>query len=175
MTNAEKKPRKPRGRPIGSSTALTRFELNKVAKSGRSPIDIMLKNMWWWDEQADALGDQIQSALKDLAEETNDDKKVEEIEKLKNKLDAFVNARFRAQSCAVDAAPFCHAKLQSIAIKANNGKKVIEVETIIPSSSLSLPSEAVDVAIEAAVGLEPDRSYRNGYNSSSVVPLRKKA
>lgn len=158
------------GRPPGSSTQLTRFELNKVAKSGRSPIDIMLKNMWWWDEQADAIGEQIQLSMADLQLVTDDAKKLEELGKLKKKLDAFTHARDKAQACAVDAAPFCHAKLQSVALKSDNRGKIIEVETVVPVSNLNAPDNGKKDAV-AEEG--PDRSYRDGYNKSNVTPIRR--
>lgn len=157
------------GRPSGASTQLTRFELNKVAKSGKAPIDIMLKNMWWWDEQADAIGEQIQSSMADLQLISDDDKKLEELNKLKKKLDAFTHARDKAQACAVDAAPFCHAKLQSVAVKSDNKGKILEVETVVPVSNIG--NDGHDGVKPS--GSDTTRSYRDGYNAEHVIPIRR--
>lgn len=145
------------GRKPGASTQLTRYEITKVAKSGKAPADIMLKNMWWWDEQADLLQAQIVESLKDVKLIEDDDQKLDELGKLKKKFDAFVHARDKAQSCAVDAAPYIHARLQSIAIRPESKGKMI-VKTTVPTMG------AVD---------DKTRSYRDGYDAVNVLPIRK--
>jgi hypothetical protein len=84
--------------------------------------------------------------------------KIELIEKAKKKFDAFIHARDKAQSCAVDAAPYCHAKLQSIIMKPAQQKRIV-VETLVASTGDR--NEAVD--------------YRKDYDATNVTPIRRPA
>ena len=47
------------GRPLGAATRLTRARANEIVASGKSPLDVMIKNMSFWEEQAQALADTL--------------------------------------------------------------------------------------------------------------------
>jgi hypothetical protein len=56
----------------GSSTQLTRYEIAQIP-AGKRPVDIMLKNMWWWDEQADAFAAQLSASMEEIKFTSDDE------------------------------------------------------------------------------------------------------
>lgn len=149
------KPGNAKGGKAPQSTALARVRAHEIAKSGKAPLDIMLDNMMFWHNQSQNIAEQIQSGIQSMKDGNASPELIKETEGL---LKTFIAARENAQKCAVDAAPYVHPKLQSVAIKANNsGEKVIEVETLVASSG----------------DRNEDVTYRKDYDASKVLPMRK--
>lgn len=102
------------GRPKGSVSTRT-LALNAVRdnaiQKGRTPLDVMLRNMRFYDEKAE-------SAMK-WVEEKMQAKKTTPLEVLEL-LKEMSEYRMQAQKCAVDCAPFVHPKLSAIAVKVDN-------------------------------------------------------
>lgn len=102
------------GRPAGALSRRTRM-LNKVTdrhiRGKRLPLDVMIENMIHY--QDDARGAQAELAEVFAAGKFQMDK--DEWMKAIELLAQVGDTRMKAQKCAVDAAPFIHAKLSSIA------------------------------------------------------------
>lgn len=133
-----------RGRPEAVPTKLTRQLARDLGLSGRSPLHVMVRNMLFWDETATQLGDRLKEVL-------SADGAAVDAKETASLLKQFLEAQSNAQSCAVDAAPYCHPKLQSIAIKKDHGKEA--------PLTMTLPHPEGE-----------DRSYRSVGESTGVVP-----
>jgi hypothetical protein len=84
----------------------------------------MHANMLFWCNETEALVERIQS----LAAKEDDPQQRREIVGM---LRALLSARENAQRCAVDAAPYVHPKLQSVATQ--HSEETVEVTmTILP-------------------------------------------
>ena len=144
------------GRPPGSGTrSLTTAQAVHMVTGKKTPLDVMLRNMWFWDEAAENMRQRIDDAMVDMA---NKGANEEALDKMKELMKNFFSARDKAQVCAVDAAPYVHAKFQSLSIKPPH-EKAREVTLTLPPTR---------------VGEKPeDRSYRDGYGDP--VPIRKSA
>jgi hypothetical protein len=127
------------GRPKGEANRLTRRLANEIARSGHSPIDVMLKNMWFWAEQAEETAEKVK-ALADL--ETDPDARAEAY----RLLGRFLSFREKSQECAVDAAPYCHPKLASIDFNPNDDGN-------------APPAQITMTLLSSSAG--EDRSYRD--------------
>ncbi len=146
----------PNGRKVGSSTQLTRAKANEICSTGKSPLDVMMRNMWFWDEHAQTLEQRIRVAMDDLAKpEDNAEESAAKLAAAKDLLKNFLSARQNAQSCAVDAAPYVHPRLQAITLKKKTEKTIIVEATLAPPTP----------------GITEDRSYRDGYQN--VMPIRR--
>lgn len=102
------------GRPkgsIGRRMKLIRAIAQNALRPGRTPLDTMLKNMYFYDDKA--------SKLLEILEQKIGDKKVQPMELLEL-LKEMSSFRMSAQKCACDAAPFVHAKLSAIALKVDD-------------------------------------------------------
>lgn len=143
------------GRPEGASNRLQRYQVAEIVKSKKAPLDVMLRNMWFWDEAAENMRQRIDDTMLEMA---NNGANEETLDKMKELMKNFLSARDKAQVCAVDAAPYVHAKFQSIMMQRPN-EKVREVTLTLPSTRVSEKPE--------------DRSYRDGYGEP--VPIRKSA
>jgi hypothetical protein len=82
---------------MNARTKMLRSIADNAVKKGRSPLDIMLKNMRFYDEKAESMLAVVESKL--------GDKKVVAAEILAL-LQEMSNYRMSAQKCACDAAPF---------------------------------------------------------------------
>lgn len=128
----------------------------EIVNTGNSPLDVMLRNMAFWDETANKLKEQIEETMLHIQEAAMcGDLSEDLLEKAKKLLGNHLAARDKAQGCAVDAAPYVHPRLMSIQAKRGNGKKV-RVTASLPDSRTSAE--------------EGDRGYRVGYGT--VIPLK---
>lgn len=96
------------GRPKGSlsrRTLMIRAAAEGALKPGKTPLDIMLKNMYFYDDKADKLLDDLVSKLQSSKKSSPT-----ELVELLSELNSF---RMSAQKCACEAAPFVHPKLSS--------------------------------------------------------------
>jgi hypothetical protein len=101
---------------------------DNAVKKGRSPLDIMLKNMRFYDEKAESMLAVVESKL--------GDKKVVAAEILAL-LQEMSNYRMSAQKCACDAAPFVHPKLSAIAVKVDDERMKAKPEGDMTPDELS--------------------------------------
>jgi hypothetical protein len=108
------------GRPALAATKVSRKKADELADSGRSPLDVMMDNMWFWFDRSREMETMLKEQFEELranqgvlsAEELAEDRK-----RAFGLLATFLAARENAQKCAVDAAPYVHPRLQSIAFK----------------------------------------------------------
>lgn len=108
------------GRPEGSRNEKTAAIARRALKDGISPIEVMLNNMRFWVEKTGAFEEKIMDIL------TNQELSIEDRKDLIKVLAQFVNARQSAQSCAVDAAPYCHQKLATLTVKPEGNTRNIK-------------------------------------------------
>lgn len=80
------------------------------ASDGISPVEVMLANMRFWTSQTIELTDQIKKLIVNADSE-------ESRKEAFTMLRQMLAARENAESCAVDAAPYCHPRLASITQK----------------------------------------------------------
>jgi hypothetical protein len=117
--------RKKKSRPLKSRTIA-----EMICAGNRTPLHVMYDNMLFWADQVDIFSFEI----KKLIINAEDEEERAEAFKL---LRQFLAAREHSQSCAVDLAPYCHPRLQSIAINNNP----VELSTIE-----ALPVDQVDAS-----------------------------
>jgi hypothetical protein len=95
------------GRPPMAPNRLSRKRAMELCANNESPLDIMFDNMLFWHHQSKDLGMKLEAICKKIK---NDDDRGEAMSVARN----FLAARENAQQCAVDCAPYVHAKLQAI-------------------------------------------------------------
>lgn len=84
-------------------------------KDGRSPLDVMIGNMRFWDAESDRLLNKLENFATLVANGViTEPEQIKEGMKL---LRLMLNARDKAQECAVDAAPYVHPRLAAIVPK----------------------------------------------------------
>lgn len=123
MTQAVEK--RERGRPdgsVGAKTKMLREIAAKALASGVTPIEVMLENMRFFHQKADVLQTAVVAKLGKKS--LKSDEAMELLEEFKE-LGA---NRMKAQSCAVDAAPFVHARLSATQISGEITHKHEEAE-----------------------------------------------
>jgi hypothetical protein len=108
----EKRTGRPKG-SFGRKMQVIRAAAQNALKPGKTPLDIMIRNMLHYDEKADELMAEIIKAL-------HFSKKKPDAMELLDKLKALNDMRMQAQKCAVDAAPFVHPKLSNIEMKVDS-------------------------------------------------------
>jgi hypothetical protein len=107
------------GRPEGAATKTIRSKTQQYLRDGGDqPIDVMIRNMRWWANEADMLTERLQSWIQQAREmPVVDPEALQELLKLMNKVGF---ARDKAQECAISAAPYMHPRLQAIALQASS-------------------------------------------------------
>ena len=102
------------GRPKGVAdkqlSRLARARATKLAKQGLAPLDVMLGNMVFWMQQSKRFETLLEGLV--VTEDDPDARR-----RAYTLLGNFLDARQNAQACAVDAAPYCHAKLANITVE----------------------------------------------------------
>ena len=93
-----------------------RFQIHERVKSGTSPLDTMLNNMDYWVDKADNLTEHVDETL-DLLKNAAPEQLADMLKELNNSMKGMMAARDNAQKCAVEAAPYCHARLASITME----------------------------------------------------------
>ena len=84
---------------------LSRKRAMELCANNESPLDIMFDNMLFWSRQTKDLGAKLQKLFGRI-ESDEDRREAMSLTRL------FLAARESAQRCAVDCAPYVHAKLQ---------------------------------------------------------------
>jgi hypothetical protein len=97
-----------RGRPKGAQskhTLIVNAARENAVQKGRSPLDVMLKNMRFYDEKAEAAMLWVENRMSDPKTQAP------EVLKLLQEMSEY---RMKAQKCATDAAVYVHPKLATI-------------------------------------------------------------
>ncbi len=79
----------------------------ELCAKNESPVDVMVENLLFWHRQAKKLGVKLDAICGKIK---NDDDRREAVSLAR----MFLSARENAQRCAVDCAPYVHAKLQAV-------------------------------------------------------------
>lgn len=79
----------------------------ELSKSHETPLDVMLKNMLFYHRHCEEIAVKLRDMIVNV---DNEDERREAFKMLREML----AAREMAQQCAVDAAPYCHARFASI-------------------------------------------------------------
>lgn len=118
--------RGPGGRPRGAVSRTSRFAADRyVAEGGLLPIDVMGENMRFFFVEGSKLAGQLLDLLRNSKDQgILTPAHVAEVTKL---LNAVHRARAMSQQCAVDLAPYLHARLASITVKSDD-KEPITIE-----------------------------------------------
>lgn len=113
------------GRPKGSTGALAKISEHKareLSAKGETPLDVMIDNMNFWRGRANDLTETMKTRLEDLSKFDISNPKqraafIEAIREFNKAATYMIAAREKAQSCAVDAAPYVHPRLTAVAVK----------------------------------------------------------
>ena len=95
------------GRPPMAPNRLSRKRAMQLCADKESPLDVMFDNMLFWHRQSKDLGAKLDAICGKIK---NDDDRREATSLVRTLL----SARENAQRCAVDCAPYVHAKLQAV-------------------------------------------------------------
>jgi len=122
----EKKPKGPGGRPMGAVSKMSRTAADRyVEEGGLLPIDVMGENMRFFFVEGTKFAKQLLSMLDEArAQGVITPAHIAEVTRL---LNAIHRARVVSQQCAVDMAPYLHARLASITVK-NEGEAPLLIE-----------------------------------------------
>jgi hypothetical protein len=94
------------GRPRMAPNRLSRKRAMQLCADKESPLDI-IDNMLFWHLQSKDLGVKLDAICGKIKNE-DDRREAMSLARM------FLTARERAQQCAVDCAPYVHAKLQAV-------------------------------------------------------------
>lgn len=144
-------PQEGAGRPkgsVGQRTKAIRAIADKAIQEGVHPLEVMLDNMRFYHQKADVL----QVAILDKVT-AKGVLKGEDAMKMLEEFKELGEFRMKAQSCAVDAAPYVHPKLSATSADVTVTHKVEEAEAAF---------KTIEVALNAAVYGE-------------IIPAREKA
>jgi hypothetical protein len=86
---------------------LSRKRAMELSANNESPLDVMFENMVFWHRQSRGLGAKLEAICRKIKSE--DDRR-----EAMSLARTFLSARENAQRCAVDCAPYVHAKLQAV-------------------------------------------------------------
>jgi hypothetical protein len=104
--------------------------IERAAKKLRSlePLEVMLDNMRFWHDRTAEIERQLQS----FATDTDDDDVRQEAMSL---LRVYSYARVQSQTCAKDAAPYCHPRYVAVELKKEESREpeTIEMELLAPN------------------------------------------
>ena len=101
------------GRKRGSLTKRTREVAEKAAATGRSPLEIMLDNMWHFQKVAEDAETVIASMNEEQVASLGESHE-ERFKALLAKVKAAAGLRQMAVECARDAAGYMHPKLSAV-------------------------------------------------------------
>lgn len=118
---------------------LSTVRAKELIDTGCAPLDVMIKNMMFWHNSAEAVGFRIQEVLDD-AKTKSPEEKLDVVKDLKPMLSHFVEFRKNSQACAEGAAPYVHSRFTAIQgeIRHSSGN----LRTINPDNSQIEASES---------------------------------
>jgi hypothetical protein len=117
------------GRPVGGQQGRARKRY--LPAPGEQPCDIMHDNMMFWHSHVGELTEQLRTLIVDC----DDEAQRAEAFKLLREL---VACRENAQKCAVDLAPYAHAKYHSIEFVPPTDDEI---------SAGAIPSDGVEASV----------------------------
>ena len=113
------------GRKPNAINKLTRVRAHELVATGNAPLDLMLKNMKFYEKLSDDLKVRLFAVLdKMMAAPQIDPADIRAMQELTN--NHFI-ARDKSQGCAVDAAPYVHPRLASITHKNIEERREIKM------------------------------------------------
>jgi hypothetical protein len=92
-------------------------------KPGETPKDIMHDNMMFWHERVGFLTERIEQLLKAAEKQAQLDPSL--IRALAQLSREMLAARQSAESCAVDLAPYVHARIAAFHLTSDEGSQVV--------------------------------------------------
>jgi hypothetical protein len=95
------------GRPPMAPNRLSRKRAMQLCADKESPLDVMFDNMLFWHRQSRDLGAKLDAICGKIKNE-DDRREAMSLARM------FLSARENAQRCAVDCAPYVHARLQAV-------------------------------------------------------------
>lgn len=101
------------GRKTGALTKRTRAVAERAIADGKAPLEVMLENMWHFQQvalDAEAVIESMNEEQVSSLGETHE----EQFKALLAKVKQAAGLRVMAHECARDAAPFMHAKLSAV-------------------------------------------------------------
>jgi hypothetical protein len=130
------------GRPPMAPNRLSRKRAMQLCADRESPLDVMFDNMLFWHHQSKDLGTKLQAISGKIKSE--DDRR-EAISLVRTLL----SARENAQRCAVDCAPYVHARLQAVHHEHGaTGRYIISDQPMSEEQWIKERATVIDVAPE---------------------------
>ena len=107
-----------------------------------SPLDIMFANMIFWHHQSKNLGAKLDAICGKIKNE-DDRREAMSLARM------FLSARENAQRCAVDCAPYVHAKLQAVHHEHGpTGRYIISDKPMTEQEWIAARADVIDVTPE---------------------------
>lgn len=103
------------GRRVGTLDKKKLILIERAKELGEEPIVVMLQNMNYYHSKGQAVVEKVGNLLAAAQGKLDGDI----IQQLTELMKLALSYRDRAQSCAVDAAPYIHPKLSAIAFSGN--------------------------------------------------------
>lgn len=101
------------GRKVGAITKRTRAVAEKAAATGRTPLEVMLDNMWHFQKVAEDA-EAVISCMNEEQFASLGGSHEEQFKELLAKVKAAAGLRQMAHECARDAAGYMHPKLSAV-------------------------------------------------------------
>lgn len=123
------------GRRVGTVSERAKA-LRKVSDKdlfdGVVPLSVMLKNMRHHFAKAEELSERLIEQIEGLAGQAS----VDDIKQILSDYGRMLTYREQAQTCAVDAAPYCHPRLSAIHVSGSVTKRVELAGDVTPQDAL---------------------------------------
>jgi hypothetical protein len=127
------------GRPRMAPNRLSRKRGMELCENNESPLDIMFDNMLFWHRQSRDLGVKLEAICKKIKSE-DDRREAMSLARM------FLSARENAQRCAVDCAPYVHAKLQAVHHEHGpTGRYLISDKPMSEADWIAARADVIDV------------------------------
>lgn len=136
------------GRPESATKRLSRRRINELHATQHTPVDVMCDNMIFWHQKVQTTTVHLEKFAEVANFEDADDRR-----EFVGIMKTMLAAREHSQQCAVDMAPYCHPRLQAIAIQQNN-THVVQIEGGLPMmpGDAPTPFEAAVLNVVESVG-----------------------
>jgi hypothetical protein len=137
------------GRPKGIGGALakiTEYKARELAAKNKTPLDVMIKNMHWWESRSEELTQLVEEKVKKVSAAEADKELAEALKEFNRAQDSMTKARDKSQSCAVDAAPYVHPRHASISVRQTNTIVNVKVNMLPPSGRDLVYDDGTDAA-----------------------------
>ena len=121
------------------------INITELIEEGEAPLQVMIDNMLFWHKASITIGEQLSTMLQ-TAQASGEQLDLRTAMKMTSQLLA---ARENSQKCAVDAAPYCHPKLNAIAFQGemNHTGEVRQIDEVKDT-----PAQAAEAWAELVSG-----------------------